>query len=352
MTRDKERLAEEVIELKRVNDDVATRLKLAQAEVIRATGELRKRERALEALERGDDDGGAARRATRVLELEAENEVYLSEVARLASLLRLDPETGQLPGTSAGPSPDVPGADDEATSNETGFRTASSAEVARLRAELAFGAKHAFESEIPHDLTAEHALTLAEARATNAEARVASLERAAAEATDSRDAAAALAEASEARAAALASALAKAEEDRNHFRNLAAMEAAAAEEAAEEAAIADAECARVRPELDSLRRQIADVAERAERARARKPRRRRRANGERRRRCGPPRTPRRPPSQRQLPSARRRGNARGRSCGGPWRPPRGSRRAPRSPRSRRRTKKRRRRRRPASRRRR
>jgi hypothetical protein len=115
MTRDKERLAEEVIELKRVNDDVATRLKLAQAEVIRATGELRKRERALEALERGDDDGGAARRATRVLELEAENEVYLSEVARLASLLRLDPETGQLPGTSAGPSPDVPGADDEAT---------------------------------------------------------------------------------------------------------------------------------------------------------------------------------------------------------------------------------------------
>ena len=262
MTRDKERLAEEVIELKRVNDDVVTRLKLAQAEVIRATGELRKRERALEALERGDDDGGAARRATRVLELEAENEVYLSEVARLASLLRLDPETGQLPGTSAG-------ADDEATpSNETGFRTASSAEVARLRAELAFGAKHAFESEMPHDLTTEHALTLAEARATNAEARVASLERAAAEATDSRDAAAARAEAHEARAAALASALAKAEEDRNHFRNLAAMEAAAAEEAAEEAAIADAECARVRPELDSLRRQIADVAERAERARA------------------------------------------------------------------------------------
>ena len=49
MTRDKERLAEEVIELKRVNDDVATRLKLAQAELIRATGELRKRERALEA---------------------------------------------------------------------------------------------------------------------------------------------------------------------------------------------------------------------------------------------------------------------------------------------------------------
>ena len=226
MTRDKERLAEEVIELKRVNDDVATRLKLAQAELIRATGELRKRERALEALERGDDDGGAARRATRVLELEAENEVYLSEVARLASLLRLDPETGQLPGTSAGPSPDVPGADDEATpSNETGFRTASSAEVARLRAELAFGAKHAFESEMPHDLTTEHALTLADARATNAEARVASLERAAAEATDAwRTPPSRAPRASSARAAALASALAKAEEDRNHFRNLAAME--------------------------------------------------------------------------------------------------------------------------------
>ena len=274
MTRDKERLAEEVIELKRVNDDVATRLKLAQAEVIRATGELRKRERALEALERGDDDGGAARRATRVLELEAENEVYLSEVARLASLLRLDPETGQLPGTSAGPSPDVPGADDEATpSNETGFRTASSAEVARLRAELAFGAKHALESGIPFDPAAddenENALMRTEARAEKAEARVASLERDAAEALAARDAAAARAEASETRAAALASALEKAQEDRDHFRLLAAMEAAAAEEAAEEASIADAECARVRPELDSLRRQIADIARAADRERAR-----------------------------------------------------------------------------------
>jgi hypothetical protein len=47
------------------------------------------------------------------------------------------------------------------------------------------------------------------------------------------------------------------------------MEAAAAEEAAEEASIADAECARVRPELDSLRRQIADIARAAERERAR-----------------------------------------------------------------------------------
>ena len=281
MTRDKERLAEEVIELKRVNDDVVTRLKLAQAEVIRATGELRKRERALEALERGDDDGGAARRATRVLELEAENEVYLSEVARLASLLRLDPDTGRLPGTSAGRLGSKEQADQRTTvSDETAMEEKGAAdvsddvsEVARLRAELAFGAKHAFESGIPFDPAAddenENALMRTEARAEKAEARVASLERDAAEALAARDAAAARAEASETRAAALVSALEKAQEDRDHFRLLAAMEAAAAEEAAEEASIADAECARVRPELDSLRRQIADIARAAERERAR-----------------------------------------------------------------------------------
>jgi hypothetical protein len=276
MTRDKERLAEEVIELKRVNDDVVTRLKLAQAEVIRATGELRKRERALEALERGDDDGGAARRATRVLELEAENEVYLSEVARLASLLRLDPDTGRLPGTSAGRLDSKEQADQRTTAmEEKGAADVSDdvSEVARLRAELAFGAKHALESGIPFDPAAddenENALMRTEARAEKAEARVASLERDAAEALAARDAAAARAEASETRAAALASALEKAQEDRDHFRLLAAMEAAAAEEAAEEASIADAECARVRPELDSLRRQIADIARAADRERAR-----------------------------------------------------------------------------------
>ena len=275
MTRDKERLAEEVIELKRVNDDVVTRLKLAQAEVIRATGELRKRERALEALERGDDDGGAARRATRVLELEAENEVYLSEVARLASLLRLDPDTGRLPGTSAGRLGSKEQADQRTTAmEEKGAADVSDdAEIARLRAELAFGAKHALESGIPFDPAAddenENALMRTEARAEKAEARVASLERDAAEALAARDAAAARAEASETRAAALASALEKAQEDRDHFRLLAAMEAAAAEEAAEEASIADAECARVRPELDSLRRQIADIARAADRERAR-----------------------------------------------------------------------------------
>jgi len=284
MTRDKERLAEEVIELKRVNDDVVTRLKLAQAEVIRATGELRKRERALEALERGDDDGGAARRATRVLELEAENEVYLSEVARLASLLRLDPDTGRLPGTSAGRLDSKEQADQRTTAMEekgaadvsddvSDDVSAISAEIARLRAELAFGAKHALESGIPFDPAAddenENALMRTEARAEKAEARVASLERDAAEALAARDAAAARAEASETRAAALASALEKAQEDRDHFRLLAAMEAAAAEEAAEEASIADAECARVRPELDSLRRQIADIARAADRERAR-----------------------------------------------------------------------------------
>ena len=157
MTRDKERLAEEVIELKRVNDDVATRLKLAQAELIARRG-FRKRERALEALERGDDDGGAARRATRGLELEAENEVYLRGCqARVAASARpRDGSTPEVGGSFAG---------------RTGAMTrrplernrshASSAEVARLRAELAFGAKHAFESEMPHDLTTEHALTLA-----------------------------------------------------------------------------------------------------------------------------------------------------------------------------------------------
>jgi hypothetical protein len=261
MTRDKERLAEEVIELTRVNGVVASKLAKANAEVLRVTGELRKRERALEALERGYNDGGAARRATRILELETENEIYFSEVTRLSSLLRLDRDTGR-PETSAT-------SEDEVVKNSSEAKSATSYELARLRAELAFGAKHAADHETPFDPAAEDALLLAEERAEIAEAKVSALERDILDARSVSEASASRAEASETRAVALAGALEKTKEDRDHFRKVAAMEAAAAEECAEEACLADAECKLVRRELDSLRRQIGETAEAVELARRR-----------------------------------------------------------------------------------
>ena len=102
---------------------------------IRASGVLRKRERALDHARARDDDARARHDARRrVLELEAENEV-LSEDTRLASLLR---QTQRRVNTSERRRVlrrTYTGADDEATlvpRRETGFRTASSAVVARL----------------------------------------------------------------------------------------------------------------------------------------------------------------------------------------------------------------------------
>ena len=57
------------------------------------------------------------------------------------------------------------------------------------------------------------------------------------------------------------------EEDNDHLRRLAAMEAAAASSARDDARLAEAECARTKPALASLRRQLAAVGERLARER-------------------------------------------------------------------------------------
>ena len=84
LMREKETLAEEVIALRRRHVEMEAALVASRAETSRVAAELRKREADLAAF---DDGGEDWRRATRVSELETEKETYLSEIARLASLL-------------------------------------------------------------------------------------------------------------------------------------------------------------------------------------------------------------------------------------------------------------------------
>ena len=76
LTREKERLAEEVHELGRRHASMEERLKLANAESARAATELRRRDRTIATLESAEGDG---RRVARIAELEAENGAYASE---------------------------------------------------------------------------------------------------------------------------------------------------------------------------------------------------------------------------------------------------------------------------------
>ena len=241
MTREKFRLAEEVIELTRVNHDFAKRVKLANAEVVRTTSELRKREREAHALARGEHDAGETRRATRILELEAENEVYFSEVSRLAGLLRLDVETGAAENT-----------------NKTSD-AATSAEVTRLRLELAFGAKHLEQRGVQKDPFAENGLLQAETRAVAAEAKVAKLESLAKDLQTRRDATQREKDTCQSLVEKLTKELDTTREDAEHFKRLAAMEAAACAQAVEEKFMSLHELEQVRPELDSLRIQISEI---------------------------------------------------------------------------------------------
>lgn len=241
LTREKERLAEEVHELRRRHASMEERLKLANAEAARAATELRRRDRTIAALESAEGDG---RRVARLAELEAENDAYASEVTRLAALLRF-------------------ARDDDDDDDSAQPASASSRTEARLRAQLAFGptmgAGHAdgFEDE----------LVEAERRAETLAARVDGLERDAADAR--RRAEAFEREAKDVRAErdALRGEVNRLEEDNDHLRRLAAMEAAAASSARDDARLAEAECARTKPALASLRRQLAAVGERLARER-------------------------------------------------------------------------------------
>ena len=113
----------------------------------------------------------------------------------------------------------------------------------------------------------EDELVEAERRAETLAARVERLERDEADAR--RRAEAFEREAKDVRAErdALRGEVNRLEEDNDHLRRLAAMEAAAASSARDDARLAEAECARTKPALASLRRQLAAVGERLARER-------------------------------------------------------------------------------------
>ena len=240
LTREKERLAEEVHELRRRHASMEERLKLANAESARAATELRRRDRTIATLESAEGDG---RRVARIAELEAENDAYASEVTRLAAILCFARDDDD---------------DDAATaSNE------SSRAEARLRAQLALGPTMGKG----HADGVEDELVEAKRRAETLAARVERLERD--EASARRRAEAFERETEDARAErdALRAEVRRLEEDNDHLRRLAAMEAAAASSARDDARLAEAECARTKPALASLRRQLAAVGERLARER-------------------------------------------------------------------------------------
>ena len=225
LTREKERLAEEVHELRRRHASMEERLKLANAESARAATELRRRDRTIATLESAEGDG---RRVARIAELEAENDAYASEVTRLAAILRFARDDDD---------------DDAATaSNE------SSRAEARLRAQLALGPTMGKG----HADGVEDELVEAKRRAETLAARVERLERD--EASARRRAEAFERETEDARAErdALRAEVRRLEEDNDHLRRLAAMEAAAASSARDDARLAEAECARTKPALASL----------------------------------------------------------------------------------------------------
>ena len=225
LTREKERLAEEVHELRRRHASMEERLKLANAESARAATELRRRDRTIATLESAEGDG---RRVARIAELEAENDAYASEVTRLAAILRFARDDDD---------------DDAATaSNE------SSRAEARLGAQLALGPTMGKG----HADGVEDELVEAKRRAETLAARVERLERD--EASARRRAEAFERETKDARAErdALRAEVRRLEEDNDHLRRLAAMEAAAASSARDDARLAEAECARTKPALASL----------------------------------------------------------------------------------------------------
>ena len=119
MTREKEKLAEEVVESRRLLRDMEEQLRVANTESLRLGAEVRKRDKTIAALGEARHSGPDGGRAARVTELETEVETYLSEIARLAKVLagvHLDEKkagakkvsfaagTGTVPAASSGSS--------------------------------------------------------------------------------------------------------------------------------------------------------------------------------------------------------------------------------------------------------
>ena len=348
LTREKEELAEEVLELRRRQHEMETRLKLATTDALRASAEVRRRDRELLAMEkerqarnlqlavpsssgaggamvRADGKGGGAgpegtsraasdflvkrlkervgelkatvrelsaeldsartsARATRVNELEAQNQVYLSEVVRLSKILQQGASTandrvgssprktaraavtprgskksnpllepvairrnggGSAARSSSAAAAAVAAADEtiialsselEAMCDENGRL---SKEISQLKVQLAFG------------LTGDDSASGADGVKVDGEALAVAEEKA---------------EALEARSAELFAQLERLRQDKEHFRRLAAMEAAAAAAAQQESGIAKGEAKRTRTALALMREQVVALGEQLEMA--------------------------------------------------------------------------------------
>ena len=218
LTREKERLAEEVHELRRRHASMEERLKLANAESARAATELRRRDRTITALESAEGDG---RRVARIAELEAENDAYASEVTRLAAILLFAGDD-----------------DDDARDRlERIFaRGGSTQGAARARPHdgqrtRRRGRGRAGRGEAP-GRDARGAGRTTRTRRGEPRRRAEAFERETKDVRAERDA--------------LRAEVRRLEEDNDHLRRLAAMEAAAASSARDDARLAEAECARTK----------------------------------------------------------------------------------------------------------
>lgn len=281
MTREKEKLAEEVVESRRLLRDMEEQLRVANTESLRLGAEVRKREKTIAALGEARDSGpnNSGGRAARVTELEAEVEVYLSEIARLSKVLagvHLDESCSESltrkkkVSFAAGTVPVAASGSSSAASEEV---RALTEEVRALRAQLALGPRLSKFGGNESKRTGT-AATL-EDDLHDAEERIRSLDQT----LEEREADARRLRAESERLSATGDELrrekealqrdaCKLREDREHFRRLAAMEAAAAAAAREEASVAKAEAARSKPTVSRLKQQLVTLVEQVDQMRA------------------------------------------------------------------------------------
>jgi len=281
MTREKEKLAEEVVESRRLLRDMEEQLRVANTESLRLGAEVRKREKTIAALGEARDSGpnNSGGRAARVTELEAEVEVYLSEIARLSKVLagvHLDESCSESlthekkVSFAAGTVPVAASGSSSAASEEV---RALTEEVRALRAQLALGPRLSKFGGNESKRTGT-AATL-EDDLHDAEERIRSLDQT----LEEREADARRLRAESERLSATGDELrrekealqrdaCKLREDREHFRRLAAMEAAAAAAAREEASVAKAEAARTKPAVSRLKQQLVTLVEQVDQMRA------------------------------------------------------------------------------------
>ena len=259
MTREKEKLAEEVVGARKLLRDMEEQLRVANTESLRLGAEVRKREKTIAQLETRDEGSGGGR-AARVTDLEAEVEVYLSEISRLSKLLawvHLDKDGTKKVSFAADVSAPAPSSSDP------------SDEVKELRAQLAFGPRLAGGGDSKRmDARVEDDLQDAEQRIKALNETVEEREQDARRLRADADRLSAAGDELRREKEALQQDTRRLREDREHFRRLAAMEAAAAAAAREEASVAKAEAARTKPAVSRLKQQLVTLVEQVDQMRA------------------------------------------------------------------------------------